>query len=163
MFGKRTSETCSKFIKDLKKRIKNSTDTNKLNIFSDGNFEYEIMLNKIFDVKKINYGVLIKVKEGEKLVEKIKKVVFGNLKEKEIETTYVEGFNTILRNRQSRLVRKSQCHAKKKESLKNSIELFQFYWNFMKLIKKKLSPAMIEGLSNKIWTWGNFLHWFEKY
>ena len=76
----------------------------------------------------------------------------------DIETTNVENFNTILRARLSRLVRKTQCHAKKKKSIKDSVELFKFYWNFIKPLHRKQTPGMEEGLIRKKLTWGSFLH-----
>ena len=74
------------------------------------------------------------------------------------ETTDVENYNGILRERLSRLVRKTKCFGKKKSRLENALHLFQFYWNFMKPIKENLTPAIMEGQATKIWTWGNFLH-----
>ena len=69
-----------------------------------------------------------------------------------------ECVNSILRNRISRMVRRSQCHAKAKYSLTDAFALFQFYWNFMLENEEKLTPARIEKQATKTWTWGNFLH-----
>jgi hypothetical protein len=64
----------------------------------------------------------------------------------EVEMTNVENFNGILRERLGRLVRKTKCFAKVQRRLVCSIELFQFYWNFIKEFERGRSPALIEGL-----------------
>lgn len=131
----------------------------KLTLYSDGNFDYTAVLPEYFDTTTLNYGQIIKIKEKGILVRKERRIIFGCPKIEDIETVNIECLNTILRNRLSRLVRKTQCHAKDKYKLQDAVELFKFYWNFMKTIDRKLSPAMIEGITSKIWTWGNFLHY----
>lgn len=137
--------------------IQKPTKENPLEAYSDGNFEYEIVLPEYFGEDEMNYGQVIKVKKNGKVVGKIKRVVFGN--PHWIETVNVECHNGILRGRLARLVRKSKCHSKSKYQLEKHIALFQFYWNFGKYLHGKLSPGMEEGLTHKLWTWGNFLHW----
>ncbi|MCZ7405583.1 MAG: IS1 family transposase, partial [Candidatus Methanoperedens sp.] len=72
-------------------------------------------------------------------------------------TTNIENFNGIMRERVGRLVRKTKCFSKKKSRLRNATELIQFHWNFMYEIHDGLTPAMIESLSNGIWSWDDFL------
>lgn len=129
----------------------------KLEIFTDGNDDYEYVLPEFYDMTNINYGQLIKVRKGGRVVDKIKRIIFGNPDIYDIETTDIENFNGIMRERIGRLVRKTKCHTKKKKNLKNSIELLQCYWNIMKPIHGESSPAMIESLTNHIWTWDDFL------
>ncbi len=95
------------------------------------------------------------------MVEKKKKAVFGSPDLADIETTNVENFNAILRGRLSRLVRKTNTHGKDKTKLRNAVELFQFYWNYIKIIKKNQTPAMLEGLADLKWEWEEF--WQAKY
>jgi hypothetical protein len=130
----------------------------KLLIYSDGNDDYRTVLPEYYNIDCLCYGQKIKSKNGEKLSYPIKRKIFGNPELDDINTNMSECVNTQLRNRTSRLVRKSQCHAKSKYALSNATALFQFYWNFMKMIREKLTPAMIEKQATKIWTWGNFLH-----
>lgn len=139
-------------------RVKRPTFENPLVIFSDGNDDYTTVLAELFPVKFMNYGQLVKIREKGRVVGKIRKVVYGNPSINDIETVYVENYNGILRERLSRLVRKTKCIGKRKFRLANAMYLFQFYWNFMHAVRKKLSPAIIEGKATKIWTWGNFLH-----
>ena len=137
--------------------VQKPTQENKLEALSDGNFEYETTLPEYFPVDCMNYGQIIKVKKDGKIVEKKKKRIFRN--PQRIETVNVECHNGIIRGRLSRLIRKTKCHSKCRFQLEKHIALFQFYWNFIKPLHKKLSPAMEEGLTHKLWTWGNFLHW----
>mgnify|MGYP001608977993 CR=1 FL=1 len=148
---------------DFAKRTKLPTITNHLKIFNDVQMDYTVVMPEFFEKDCIDYGQLVKVRERGRVVDKIHKIVYGKLSLDEIETTDVENYNGILRERLSRLVRKTKCFGKKKCRLENALHLFQFYWNFMKPIHKKLTPAIIEEQATKIWTWGNFLNAKLKY
>lgn len=111
--------------------IQKPTKENRLVIYSDGNFEYQTVLPEYFGEETVNYGQIIKIKKQGKVVDKKKRVIFGDPKIKEIETTVVECFNSILRERLSRLVRKTKCHAKDRYRLEDAVELFRLYWNFI--------------------------------
>ncbi len=143
---------------DFAKRVKPATFTNRLKIFSDGNDDYVFVLPEFFRKDCINYGQLVKIREKGRVVDKIHKVVYGELSLDEIETTNVENFNGILRERISRIVRKTKCFGKRVSRLENALYLFQFYWNFMHPLHGNLTPAIQEGQATKIWTWGNLLH-----
>jgi len=142
----------------IAQRIRPPTFDDRLNIFSDGNDDYTFVMPEFFRKDCIDYGQLIKIRENGRLVGKVKRITFGNPKKEDIETTDVENFNGIIRERVGRFVRRTKCHAKKTECLSNALSVFQFYWNFMKPLRKNKSPAILEGQSTKIWTWGNFLH-----
>lgn len=107
--------------------IKTPTKNNKLLIYTDGNFDYKTSIKEQFNTQTVDYGILVKIKEKGKIVEKKKEIVFGSPKLKDIETTNVENFNAILRGRLSRLVRKTNTYGKDKNKVKNAVELFQFY------------------------------------
>ena len=145
------------------KRVEPPTFTDRLKIFSDGNDDYTFVMPEFFKRDCINYGQLIKIREKGRVVDKIHKVIYGNPPLDEIETTNVENYNGILRERLSRLVRKTKCFGKRKSRLENALNLFQFHWNFMHQLKKKLTPAIMECQAAKVWTWGNFLHAKLKY
>ena len=100
---------------------------------------------------------MVKIREKGRVVDKIKRTTYGNPELADIETTNVENFNGILRERVGRLVRKSKCYSKKRSRLSNAIELFQFYWNFMHKLKGKKTPGMIENLYEYVWSWDDFL------
>jgi len=139
------------------RRIKLPSPEEKIQIFSDGNDDYEYVLLEYYAESCINYGQLIKIREGGRVVDKIKRVVFGSPEINEIETTNIENFNGILRERVGRLVRKTKCHAKRKSCLIKSLELIQCYWNVMNPLHGKKTPAMKESLTKYIWKWDDFL------
>jgi hypothetical protein len=123
----------------------------KLKIYSDGNNDYTTVLPEYYNKDCLCYGQKIKSLD-------IKRKVFGYPNIENIGTNTVECFNAILRNRLSRLVRKTQSHAKTKYGLNSALFLFQFYWNFMHELEKKVTPAILENQASKVWTWGKFLH-----
>ncbi len=130
----------------------------KLQIYSDGNNDYTSVLVEYFNKDCLCYGQKIKSKDGIKIFPAIKRKVYGNPDQEEIDTNTNECFNTQLRKHLSRLVRKTQCHAKAKHALNNALFLFQFYWNFMHEFEKNVTPAILEKQATKVWSWGNFLH-----
>lgn len=143
----------------LARRVVPSTFTYRLEIRSDGNDDYVFVLPEFFRSDTINYGQLIKIRESGRVVDKIRRVIFGTPARDDIETTDVENFNGILRERVGRIVRRTKCYAKNRDRLSNAIELFQFYWNFMHELHENMTPAIEEGVATKRWTWGNLLHY----
>ena len=129
-----------------------------LEIFTDGNDDYTYVLPKCFALGFVDYGQLIKVREHGRVVRKEKVVVYGDPSVVDIETTDVENFNSILRERVGRLVRKSKCFSKVKDRLVCAVGLFGFYWNFINEFKRGFSPGMLEGLTDHLWSWHEFFH-----
>ena len=138
-------------------RLQLPTANNKIQLFSDGNDDYEYVLPEYYPDTCIDYGQLIKIREGGKVVDKLRRVVFGSPELDDIETTDVENFNGILRERVGRLVRKTRCHSKQKQALINAVELIQFYWNCIKPLHGGMTPAMMESLTDVLWSWDDFL------
>ena len=138
--------------------VQQPTYKHKLKIDSDGNDDYTTVLPEYYRKDCLCYGQKIKTKDGKKIFPAIRKAIYGEPDLWDINTNQVECLNTILRNRLFRLVRKSQCHAKDKYALEDTLYVFQFYWNFMHPVHKKQTPAILEKQANKIWTWGNFIH-----
>ena len=130
---------------------------NKIEIFSDGNDDYTYVLPAYYPETCMDYGQLIKIRDGGKVVDKIHKIVYGSPPVEDIETTDIENFNSILRERVGRLVRKTKCHSKKKRALINAIEVIQFHWDFMDPLPSGETQAMIESLSDYPWSWNDFL------
>jgi len=155
--GKWTQKTCKKMIEKLFSRVELPFPNNKIQIFSDGNDDYVFTLPEYYADTCIDYGQIVKIRERGRVVDKIKRIIFGNPEKEDIETTNIENFNGILRERVGRLVRKTKCFSKKKSRLINATELIQFHWNFMDTIHDGLTPAMIESLSDGIWSWDDFL------
>lgn len=100
--------------------------------------------------------LLIKIRRHGRVVGKTKKQVYGTPSEDDIETTDIENFGGILRERLGRLVRKTKCHSKLKARLEDALELFLFHWNFMGPLGGKSTPAILEGLSEDLLSWHQF-------
>jgi len=135
----------------------------KIKIFSDGNDDYTYVLREFYADTCMDYGQLIKIREKGRVIDKEKRIIYGHPDLDDIETTDVENFNGILRERIGRLVRKSKCFSKYKRRLECSIHLFQFYWNFMNNFKRGVSPAMLEGLEDHVWSWHEFFYFRINY
>ena len=86
---------------------------NKIQIFSDGNDDYVFTLPEYYADTCIDYGQIVKIREKGRVVDKIKRIIFGNPEPEDIETTNIENFNGILRERVGRLVRKTKCFSKR--------------------------------------------------
>ncbi len=155
--GKWTQATCEKMIKQLFDRMELPSPDNKIEIFTDGNDDYTYILPKYFASTCVDYGQLVKIREKGRVVEKLKRAIYGQPVLDDIETTDVENYNGILRERVGRLVRKTKCFSKRKNRLEGVLHIFQFYWNFMNNFRRYQSPAMIEGIAKKQWTWKDFL------
>ena len=51
---------------------------NKIEIFTDGNDDYTYVLKEYYADTCINYGQLIKIREKGRVVDKEKRVIYGN-------------------------------------------------------------------------------------
>jgi hypothetical protein len=149
--GKWNKNTLRLMFNKFEDYVQQPTYKHKLEIYSDGNDDYTTVIPEYYNKDCICYGQKVKSLN-------IKRKIFGNPNQNDIETNTNECFNTILRNRLSKLVRRTQCHPKAKYELNNTLFLFQFYWNFMHEFNKKVTPAILEKQTNKVWTWGNLLH-----
>ncbi|MFH1173651.1 MAG: hypothetical protein V1725_00780 [archaeon] len=132
-------------------------------IYSDGNDDYTSVLPEYYNTDVLRYGQKIKTIDGKKIFPAIKRKIFGNPNIDDIDTNAAECVNSVFRNRISRMVRKSQCHAKNRYAISDAFALFQFHWNFMHELHEKLTPSILERQATKVWTWGNFLHVKLKY
>jgi hypothetical protein len=154
-------------MKTVRKRGKIPTKDEKAMFVSDGNDQYTKAIIKNFDVEMINYGQLIKEREGGRVVGKTRTIIFGKVDD--IDTIYVERYNLTLRHGISRLVRKSLCFSKCKEMLDNHLDVYQCYNNLIRVnsaltIKTEKdeknierTPCMAEGITDHIWTWKELL------
>lgn len=142
----------------LSRRVSTPSASNKLTIYSDGNDDYAYVLPEFYPVDAIDYGQVVKIREKGTVVDKVKRVIYGNPEPSDIEITNIENFNGILRERIGRLVRKTKCFPKRKKQLENAVELFQFHWNAMDPLPNRLTPAMIEQLTDHTWTWHEFFY-----
>jgi hypothetical protein len=146
-------------IDDFKRALKTPGADEKIEVFTDGNDDYTYSFQRFFDVKHLNYGQLVKIRDANgRLIRKEFRVVYGNPDVADIETVNVENLNSIFRERIGRLVRKTKCYSKKKHCLWNAVTLFQFYWDFISEIKRGVTPAMMEDCSSQVWSWHDFYY-----
>jgi hypothetical protein len=113
---------------------------NKIQIFSDGNNDYTYVIPDYYVDTCIDYWQLVKIRSKGKVIDKIKRPIYGNPNLMEIETTNIENFNGIMRGRIGRLVRKSKCYSKKKSRLEPAIEVFPVLLEFHAYPKKQKEP-----------------------
>lgn len=147
---------------DFKSKLRSSSEGEAIvEVFSDGNDDYTYSFPAFFDIKQqLNYGQLVKTKDAKgRLIRKEIRIVYGNPDKNDVETVNVENFNSILRERLGRLVRKTKCFSKKKTRLGCAVSVLQFYWNFISQIKRGVTPAMMEDCSTHVWTWHEFYYW----
>ena len=138
------------------------SENTKAVFYSDGNDEYTKTLSQHIPLKKLEYGQLVKIRKGGRLVKKKKTIIYGSPSTDDIETTNIENQNGIMRERIGRLVLKTKCISKEKGMLEAAVELFHFHWNFMDVIHDKKTPAMLEKISENIILWHQFFY-FIKY
>ena len=146
-------------IEKLSERVRLPDSEHKIEVFTDGNSDYTSVLPLYYAESHLNYGQLVKIREKGRVVGREKRVIYGSPDLGDIETTDVENFNGILRERIGRLVRKTKSFSKARPRLKCALELFQFYWNFINEFKRGTSPAMLEGLMNHTWSWHEFFYY----
>lgn len=157
--GKWTQQTCSEMLNKFKRCLRLSRKGEKIEVFTDGNDDYTYALPNFFRVKRLSYAQLVKIRdENGRLIRKEIKVVYGDPDADEVETVNVENFNSILRERVGRLVRKTKCFSKKKSRLCCVVGFFQFYWDFVSEIRRGVTPAMIEKCATHVWTWHEFYY-----
>ena len=157
--GKWTGQTCSEMISDFTKSLRNPKRGEKVEVFTDGNDDYTYAFPSFFKVNQLNYAQLVKIRDANgRLIRKEIRVVYGNPDRDYVETINVENFNSILRERVGRLVRKTKCFSKKKRRLCCALSFFQFYWDFISEIRRGVTPAMMEKCSTHIWTWREFYY-----
>ena len=142
----------------LSKRISAPSASDRLAIYSDGNDDYTYVLPEFYPIDSIDYGQLVKIRENGRFVGKEKRVIYGDPEPSDIEITDIENFNGILRERVGRLVRRTKCFSKMKKRLENAVELFQFHWNAMDPLPNGLTPAMMERLTDHVWSWHEFFY-----
>ena len=157
--GKWTQQTCSEMIGGFKRSLRKPCRGEKVEVFTDGNDDYTYAFPSLFKVKQLNYGQLVKIRDANgRLVRKEVRVVYGDPDRDDVETVNVENFNSILRERVGRLVRKTKCISKMKSRLRCALNVFQFYWDFISEIKRGITPAMMEKCSTHVWTWHEFYY-----
>ena len=155
--GKRIESTCACMLDLFFDRMDLPYPENKISIYTDGNIQYTICLPKLYCEPCLNYGQVIKVKKKNKLVCVVKERIMGNPDVSSISTSIVEGYNNKIRQRLSRFGRKTASFSKKVKGYITTLNIFQFVHNFIDIKLDHQSPAMIEGITDHLWNWTDFL------
>lgn len=155
--GKWNEYTCDEFYSMLAKRLRFPTRKKRITIFADGNKQNLEAIKNNFPQCSVNFGQSKKVRMNQKVVGVVNKVLLGNISKNEIKINQIDGFCSKLRERISCFTRKARSFAKKKKCIEQRLEIFSIQHNFIEK-KKGETPAMKEGLTNKIWTWNDFFN-----
>ena len=164
--GKRTLETATHFLEELKKRI-----STRFQLTSDSFRGYAYAVETVLRYK-VDYAQLHKVyaetPEGEtryspaNIIRVVTKPIIGNPDISKISTSYVERQNLTMRMNIRRLTRLTNAFSKKLYNLQCAIDLHFFYYNFMRVHQSlRVSPAMQAGVTNHLWNWNNFFKIFD--
>lgn len=106
---------------------------------------------------RLQYGQVVKQREGRRLVAVIRRIVFGFDEEvplKQISTSLLERLNGTIRQHVVPLHRKTRSFAKRRTSLNIQAQLFKSYYNLCRkhsTLKGK-SPAQAAELTGHPWT-----------
>ncbi len=121
----------------------------------------------------LRYAQVMKYREGGRVVDVTKRVVFGNeenIPEEQISTSHIERQNLNFRHENKRLSRKTLAFSKKDGPLDDHIKVYIAYHTFCRphraleiperkrvtgkvfRLKKKRTPAMSAGFTNHVWS-----------
>ena len=131
-------------------------------ITTDGYYYYTLAIGRIFD-RACVYGQVIKTRRKDRVVKVDRRLVIGSPRTLEdalersedsetLNTSFIERLNLTLRQGTAYLCRRSPCHARSSETLKNHLELLRCFYNFMRphrglrFGRELRTPAMQAGL-----------------
>lgn len=192
--GKRTTENCEKIVEDVKNRTGGRMD---LLITSDAYLPYTTAIEKVYGQKIVEveepdsvqscksenkrempkdlcYATVQKIRENGRVVEIVKKIVFGTVEllkrflerstvSISINTSFIERNNGTDRKQNARKVRKTYCFSKDWEVHNAATYFCYFSYNFcwpVRTLRIKdmegkwqlRTPAMVAGLTDNIWS-----------
>ena len=84
-----------------------------------------------------------------------KRIIWGDLDETKISTSYVERQNLVMRMGMRRFTRLTNGFSKKVENLTHAVSLHYMYYNFARphtSLGKRITPAMAAGVAAYPWT-----------
>ncbi len=118
---------------------------------------------KIVPVKDLSYAQVIKNREGGRIKEIVRKVIFGDqIEQNQISTSLIERQNLTFRQDNNRVSRKTIGFSKKAEWLINHMKLYCTHFNFCRehsgleyederKVKRKNTPARECGITESKW------------
>ena len=136
--------------------MRKPTKRHKLKIVSDGNEQNIEAIKNNFDQNCVDYSQVIKVRENQIVIALETKNIFGKMPEEKITMHKIDSYCGTLRERIPIYVRETKAFSKKRQNVENRLDIFQLYINFIWKRRGK-TPAMIEGITDKVWTWRKFI------
>ncbi len=160
--GRRTSEMALSFMKELQTRI-----NTRFRLSTDSFNAYYDAVDRVFG-DSIDYGQIHKqyreTADGEKryspanIISVTVRSLIGQPQRKRISTSYIERQNLTMRMQMRRFTRLTNAFSKKLDSLKATLAVHYFYYNFMRVHQSlRVTPAMEAGITNRLWTWHELL------
>lgn len=159
LVGDRTGEAADQFIADLASRL-----ANRVQITTDGHNPYLQAIENAFGAD-VDYAMLVK-QYGQDPSEERRfsppvvlseevRIVNGDPDPSKISTSYVERSNLTMRMGMRRFTRLTNGFSKKVENLAAAVALHFLYYNFArahKTLGRGVTPAMVAGLADHMWT-----------
>ena len=153
--GKWNEESCQEFWNEVSKRFVPATAKYRFNACTDGNKQNLSALKSVFANGAVNYAKVNKIRQGDIVIGMVRKNVLGYMPKEEIGIRHIDGFCARLRERVSRFCRRSKTFSKKRAPFYYHLLIFGAYNNFIDPYMDKQTPCMIEGITSRIWDWGD--------
>jgi IS1 family transposase len=155
--GDRTAVSASRFIHDLKGRLKH-----RVQLTSDGHRPYLEAVEDAFG-SEIDYAMLIKLYgkpqfpdtrySPPQCIGARKRKISGQPEKKLISTSFVERQNLTLRMTNRRFTRLTNAFSKSLEHHKHSLALYFMNYNFCRIHQTlRVTPAMEAGITDHVWS-----------
>ena len=132
--------------------MREAVSSKPFQVSSDGWEAYEWALEAGLG-DRVSYGRIVKVDFPGRV-----EAVFGNPDVNQIETTYVERFNGMLRQWSKRFTRRTYAFFKTFGMLRCALGLNITHYNFCRVHQTLgATPAMVAGLANRPWSISDLL------
>lgn len=155
--GRRDAASAMEFVGDLAGRLRN-----RVQITSDGHKPYLEAIEAHFG-SQVDYSMLIKLYGATQDETRYspaecngirKERIVGNPDPLHVSTSYIERQNLTMRMSMRRFTRLTNAHSKKIENHIHAISLHYMHYNFVRqnLALKGATPAMVAGVTRKLWS-----------
>ena len=155
--GRRDLQSAMEFVSDLAKRLRY-----RVQITSDGHRPYIEAIEAAFG-SEVDYSMLVKLYGNVQDESRYspaecngirKDRITGNPDPRHVSTSYIERQNLTMRMSMRRFTRLTNAHSKKIENHIHAISLHYMHYNFVRqnLALKGSSPAMVAGVTRKLWS-----------
>lgn len=158
LVGGRDAEYASAFMADVAERL-----TGRVQLTTDGHKAYLDAVEDAFGAD-VDYAMLVKIygpsptgSQGRYSPAECtgirKTTIEGRPDNAHVSTSYVERQNLTMRMQMRRFTRLTNGFSKKFENHAHMVALYTVWYNFVKLHKAhRMSPAMAEGVSDRLWS-----------